>query len=98
MILRLLLSVIVLSAVGCMHEASPAPPAATTIHFKVDGMHCTGCEDAIKAKMLKLPGVTACEASHSDAAVAVTTTDPGIAQAAVEQIDALGYQASLAAP
>jgi copper chaperone CopZ len=82
---------------GCSRDVSAARAQATTLHFAVRGMHCTGCEEAIKAKLAKLPGVTGCEASHTAGTVDLTTTDPSIAQSAIESIDSLGYTSTIAA-
>ena len=72
-------------------SATNASAKTTVLHFNVKGMHCSGCEEAIKAKLAKLPGVTACNASHSAGTVDLTTTDPAIASTAAEDIASLGY-------
>jgi len=77
-------------------KSQPASATPVTLHFNVTGMHCSGCEEAITETLSKLPGVSKCNASHVTKSVDLTTTDPSIAQQAIERIDDLGYSAELA--
>lgn len=68
-----------------------AAEAATVLHFKVDGMSCTGCERAVKDVVMKVAGVTKCEASHKAGTVVVNTTEPAKADEIAQAIADLDY-------
>jgi copper chaperone CopZ len=58
----------------------------------VTGMTCGGCENAVKRAVGMLPGVTAVDASHRDAAVHVTFDPALVSRADIERrIGQLGY-------
>ena len=65
-----------------------AAPVAMT--FAVKGMHCDGCEGAIRGKVEKIAGVTAVKASHVDMKVDVTAPESQ-RDAIVAAIKRLGY-------
>ncbi|MCX6258962.1 MAG: cation transporter [Bacteroidia bacterium] len=47
-------------------QASVAPGNLQTVEFKVDGMSCEGCENAIKGSVGKCPGVQDVQASATN--------------------------------
>lgn len=79
----------------------PAATAATagdvTHVFAVEGMHCNGCAGTITARVMKLPGVKAANASFEDKKATVTTEAGGPGPARIiEAIEGAGYKAHLA--
>lgn len=81
---------------GC--ERSPSAPTAvapaaqtTTLHFKVQGMVCEGCEEAITETLKHMPGVREVHASHVAGTVDVQTTNPSQQAAIGEAITKLNY-------
>jgi len=66
-----------------------------TQQLKVEGMHCTGCEDIICAAVKPLPGITAVEASYSKGSVTVKydSQQVGVEQI-IQAINAKGYLVS----
>ena len=72
-------------------DDAAAAEAATVLHFKVDGMSCTGCERAVKDVVMKVAGVTKCEASHKAGTVVVNTTEPAKADEIAQAIADLDY-------
>ncbi len=85
-----------LAFVGC--DRAPSAPAdiasvaqVTTLHFKVQGMVCEGCEEAITETVKRLPGVREVHASHVAGTVDVQTTNPSQQSAIFEAITKLNY-------
>jgi len=77
-----------------------APPTVkrVSLHYEIEGMHCSGCVDAIVDKVSKVPGVKTC-AVDLDSKRAVfegegIELDSGI-RAAIER---LGYKVQPATP
>jgi copper chaperone CopZ len=65
---------------------------ATQRQFKVTGMTCGGCENAVTRSLKMLEGVKAVTASHSTESVDVTFEDDKVTPAAItERIESLGY-------
>jgi copper chaperone CopZ len=65
-----------------------------TLHLKVTGMTCGGCENAVKKALMKLTGVEKVGASHASEAVTVDYEPELVTPSAIRaSIDALGYQA-----
>jgi len=69
-------------------------PAMKTVTYDVEGMTCSGCENAIKSAVRKMDGVVSAEASHGDKRAIVGYEEgrvrPEQIQAAIER---LGYKA-----
>jgi copper ion binding protein len=63
--------------------------ASTKAEFKVNGMHCTGCENTIKTNIKELDGVSSVEASFKDNIAVVsfdsTKTSPELIVSAIEE-------------
>jgi copper chaperone CopZ len=92
----LLLPVLVCLISGCAERPAEADPAAEPgiYAFKVEGMHCGGCERSITEAVGRLDGITVLEVSHSNGVVRVESdgrTGPGAVVAAIEP---LGYSAA----
>lgn len=70
-------------------------PEPRTSRFSVGGMVCDSCEEAICARIQKLPGVLACAADHA-AGSAEVRHDPAeaSAEAIAAAIEGLGYTAA----
>ena len=65
---------------------------ATVLTLPVQGMSCSGCENAVTRAVSTLPGVTSVAASHTDAQVVVTYDPALVAPAEIAQkIGRLGY-------
>ncbi len=61
--------------------------------LKVNGMSCTGCENAIRRVLKQVNGVQDVSASHTAGTVEVTYDDAVAATPAFKQkIEGLGYQ------
>ena len=61
--------------------------------LKVNGMSCTGCENAIKRVLKQVQGVGEVVASHKDGTVEVTyEADQATPATFRQKIEGLGYQ------
>lgn len=64
-----------------------------TTHFKIEGMHCGGCEETIARAVSDLPGVRKVEASYREASADVEYDDALIRESVIRQcIEAKGYR------
>ncbi|MFB3854203.1 MAG: heavy-metal-associated domain-containing protein [Vicinamibacterales bacterium] len=64
-----------------------------TLAFKVAGMTCGGCENAVKRTIAQLPGVISVTASHSDGRVEVTCDDESVTREVIaDRIRRTGYE------
>jgi copper chaperone CopZ len=66
--------------------------------LKIDGMHCTGCEDIICEAVSALPGVHSVNASYKDALVEVTYDTAILSEATINECLAANGYAVEAAP
>ncbi len=77
-------------AVPVTAAAAPATPAVL-LRYEVGGMHCSGCSEAIKDKVMAIAGVRSAEVDHEHGRASIgadsESVDPQI-RAAVER---LGY-------
>lgn len=87
---RLLASIVLLIA----PPACTPPAEPVTVHYTVDGMHCSGCVDAITGKVTAIEGVSACTVSLEGRSADVTVNDPALAPKVREAIERLGYKVS----
>lgn len=72
---------------------------ATTVQLSVQGMTCTGCEQAITSALLQLPGVTEAGADHQAGSAWAKVAAGGAAPATMAStVSELGYTASVAKP
>jgi copper chaperone len=61
--------------------------------LNVNGMSCTGCENAIKRVLKQVPGVDEVVASHKDGTVDVTyEADQATPATFKQKVEGLGYQ------
>lgn len=75
----------------------PAPTAeqlanATTVAYRVDGMHCGGCAAGIQEKLAGLNGVLACEVTYEGGTATVTMVDATVTPSVESTIAELGYE------
>ncbi len=75
----------------------PAPTAeqlanATTVAYRVDGMHCGGCAAGIQEKLAGLTGVLACEVTYEGGTATVTMVDATVTPSVESTIAELGYE------
>lgn len=76
---------------GCGGGAAP-PAAATTVAYRVSGMHCDGCAEAIVAEVSEVKGVRGVHCTYASQE-AVVTLDSAAARPEVERaITKLGYR------
>jgi copper chaperone CopZ len=74
------------------------PPQASykQVEFAVGGMSCTGCEEAIKAEIMAMQGVSNCEADHKDGWTKVVyNPDLIAAEDMLAVFEPLGYTAEI---
>lgn len=74
-------------------EPAAATPAGetVTVSLAVEGMHCGGCANAIRQRVAKMEGVSACEVSFEKGEALVTLRSPASPDGIVETITRLGY-------
>lgn len=65
----------------------------TTAEFQVSGASCSHCEQAIRAEVSKLPGVTDVDVSAATGRLAVTAGQRLDDDAVLAAVDAAGYAA-----
>ena len=73
--------------------AMPTMPAgeAVTVSLSVEGMHCGGCANAIRERVAKIDGVSACEVSFEKGEATVTMHHPASPDGVTQAIARLGY-------
>jgi copper chaperone CopZ len=62
----------VMALAGCSDEPPPVDARTVSQTFTVEGMTCSGCEQAISAAVARVEGVSGCTASHAAGTVTVT--------------------------
>ncbi len=83
-----LASTVILSLACC------GSPKEQTIAFDVEGMHCNGCVEAIRAEVSEVAGVTAVAVSLDGHRADVTLVTPADAAQVEAAIEKLGYKAT----
>ncbi len=77
---------------GARRTPSAAPARQIALRYRVEGMHCDGCVQAITDKLKHVDGVIDCrvslEAKQADVSVRDASTAPAVQQA----IEKLGYK------
>lgn len=76
-------------------EVSAIPQDAVVLNFRVTGMHCDGCANALKGKLAMLTGVLKSDASFSNSTATVTAANPQIAETVLTTVTEMGYEAEL---
>lgn len=73
-------------------DAPQGPDVTTTsMTFDVEGMSCSGCENAIQQAVRKLAGVSSCTASHESGTVTVEATNDADVEAIADAIAKLNF-------
>lgn len=99
--LALLTAPIVVSACGDAPRNAPAvaaAKAAVQANYRVEGMHCNGCAEAIVAEVSEVKGVDSVQCTFESGEARITLGDPGAREAAERAITKLGYRISPAVP
>lgn len=97
-----LLGALLLLATGC--DGTARDPAARVdgptrrTSFRVDGMHCGGCAEAIVEELKETPGVRSATCSFDTKRCEVELLPTAKADTAAEAIRKLGYEVSPEAP
>jgi copper chaperone len=102
-------SLLVAALVAC-DRAEPKPPVAvkpaptteqlanaTTVSYRVDGMHCGGCAEGIQEKLAGLDGVLACSVTYEGGTATITMVDATVTPSVESTIAELGYEYAPAA-
>lgn len=63
--------------------------------YVVDGMHCSGCADAIKAEVKEVAGVRAVECTFESKRATIALDTPDLRPAVEHAITKLGYKIAL---
>lgn len=100
------LASIVLGLAGCNERtASPAavtPSTAangvTVVTYAIEGMHCSGCAEAIVAEVGEVKGVKGVQCTFESKQATIELTDAAAAAEAERAITKLGYKIAPAAP
>ena len=88
---------LVITLGGCSDREVVETPAPTTVlQVEIRGMYCTGCEQAIAAKVGEIDGVVTCTASHEEGSASVTVHDESVLPDIHAAITELGYEVTLA--
>lgn len=99
------LSSLLVAAIAACDRPEPKPPVAvkpaptaeqlanaTTVSYRVDGMHCGGCAEGIQEKLAGLDGVLACEVTYEGGTATVTMVDGTVTPTVESTIAELGYE------
>lgn len=62
------------------------------IILKVEGMHCSGCENRVKSALSQIDGIESVEASHEDGEVVITVSHEVNMAQVREAIEDLGFE------
>ena len=65
-------------------------------HFRVTGMSCHSCEDAVRREVITLDGVRAATVNAAAGTLVISTERPVSATEVIAAVDRAGYDASLA--
>ncbi len=66
-----------------------------TALFKIDGMHCDGCANTVKAMVERQPGVQAAEVSYDQGEARILYDPRAVAEdRLVAMVQKLGYRAT----
>lgn len=79
--------------VGCGTKAPSETVVAATLNYRVSGMHCQGCVDAITEEVKLVPGVVTCRVDLTGSAAHIEVSDPAVEAKVEAAIEKLGYKA-----
>lgn len=85
--MRTVAAALAVAAAGCGAE----PPAAVQVTYRVSGMHCGGCAEAIVAEVSEVEGVRSVRCTYESGSATVELSDPGARAEAERAITKLGY-------
>ena len=68
-----------------------------TSEYRVSGMSCGHCEDAVRSEVAQIPGVDDVTVSATTGRLVVTSAQPIDADAVLGAVDEAGYEAVLVA-
>ena len=74
---------------GATHGATAATPVS--LRYRIEGMHCDGCVQAITDKVTHVDGVLACQVSLQQRRADVSVREASLAPAVRKAIERLGY-------
>ena len=74
------------------NAAGRATSATVQASYRVEGMHCNGCAEAIVAEVSEVKGVQAVQCTFESGEARITLADPGARDAAERAITKLGYR------
>ena len=75
-------------------EVAVAAPSQTTVHYRVEGMTCAGCEGHAREAIEAVPGVVSVAVSYRDSSAEVVWSGEPDDAAVARAIAEFGYQAS----
>ncbi len=97
----MLFGVLFMGLLGCerpgdlgAEAAAETETAAYTLHFKVDGMFCSGCEQTVRSRISELDGVVSCEVSHRDGTAVVRVRSEDVIDRILREVDEAGFEIS----
>lgn len=91
---RCFLAAAALAATGCGGDA----PGPVQVTYRVSGMHCGGCAEAIVAEVSEVKGVRGVRCTYESGTATVDLDDPGARAEAERAITKLGYAIAPEAP
>ena len=101
----LLIGVLSIGLSGCERPgdvgtaaAAEAEAAAVTLHFKVDGMFCSGCEQTVRSRIRELDGVLSCEVSHREGTAVVQAQSEDVIDRILAEVDQAGFEIARSDP
>ena len=75
-------------------EVAVAAPTQTTVHYRVEGMTCAGCEGHAREAIEALPGVVSVAVSYRDSSAEVLWSGAPDDAAVANAIAEFGYRSS----
>ena len=93
--LPLVVALLAFSPTGCGDAGNDPRITATApiaLRYRVDGMHCDGCVQAITDKVKHVDGVVDCRVSLTDRQADVVVRDDATALPVQHAIEKLGYK------
>lgn len=72
--------------------ATATTPTTATLRYRVTGMHCDGCAEAIVAEVAEVKGVRSIECAFATKTAVVTLSDDAARPEVERAITKLGYQ------
>ncbi len=83
---------------GACTDAPSNQVVAETLNYRVKGMHCQGCVDAIRAEVELVPGVISCRVDLPGSTAQIDVSEPAAESKVEAAIKKLGYTAERDSP